>query len=386
MRRRQKERGVALIMVLLVITLLMILVLEFTYTVQVETHISRNALNSLQATYLARSGINLLAGALVEDKDRQVDPGEEDAWRLYAANGCQTLPPEKPSFWQPGWQLCGRIVDESGKVNVNFSRPSPPAQQQAGQTGQAGQAQDKECKPSQPAASPYCWRDIIAKLTAGRAGVEEEVVRQAIDEYWTSAVPQAKVGQAAQLVAPEFGSLEDVATAVPLLRDRHIFDSVRSVLTAIPVGSSNNKNARRLNFMTAPAPVLEAVLSVAQADEGAVGEIVARRREDTSPKNCGELLQSVTGNKAGLLNLCGLTSNLFRIEASAVANGVGKTVRALVLRTNDGPPVPGTPGERAWRLTYLDWAKESGIGAAVEAANDEGEGLEAENNSANNDN
>ena len=58
------ERGIALLIVLLAITLLTIVVIEFTDAAQVETHLALSARNALQATYLARSGVNV-AEALV---------------------------------------------------------------------------------------------------------------------------------------------------------------------------------------------------------------------------------------------------------------------------------------------------------------------------------
>jgi len=367
-QNRSGERGIALIMVLLVITLMMIIVLEFTYTVQVESHISRNALNSLQATYLARSGINILAGALIQDEDRNIDPGEKDKWRYFALGPCQNIL-ENETWVPPNWQLCGRIVDESGKVNVNFSRPNPP--------NPNATQQDHDCKPNTPASSPFCWRDIIAKIAGGK-GLDEEALKQAIDDYWFTAVAPAKVGQPAQLVAPEFGSLEDVAASFPLLQDRTLFDGLRNYVTAQPV--SNAKGKRQLNVNTVPATVLHAILSVTGNDESLVPDIIAHRKE-APYKNAGEAFEGMTGNKAGLLQLFGTQSDTFRIEASAVVNGVGKTIRALVLR-QPGTPLPGQPPDQpSWHLIYLDWAKESGISAARDAQRDNPEGLEGESNS-----
>src|SRR5256885_1549174 len=92
--RRDSQRGIALIIVLLVVALLTILIVEFTYSVQVESHIARNSLSALQASYLARSGINILAGALTMDNSPRVDPDEQDiaSWGSFALKGCSPLP------------------------------------------------------------------------------------------------------------------------------------------------------------------------------------------------------------------------------------------------------------------------------------------------------
>ncbi len=79
--RRRDESGIALLVVLLTITLLTIVVLEFTDYAQVETNHALSARNALQATYLARSGINV-AEALVS-YDGAISPGsdgEQDLW------------------------------------------------------------------------------------------------------------------------------------------------------------------------------------------------------------------------------------------------------------------------------------------------------------------
>ena len=373
---RDGERGIALIMVLLVVTLLTILVMEFTYTVEVESHISRNSLNALQATYLARSGINILAGALIEDDDPTVDPGEDDKWRYFALGPCQNILENEISV-PPTWKLCGRIVDESGKVNVNFSRPPAQSVVQKNQ-GQAQGQPTNECKPNTPGTASYCWRDVLVQLASG-SGLDTNVLKDALDSYWASP-PPPKLGQPALVVADEFDSLEDVAASFPALQDRSVFDGLRKHVTALRTAQTAAAQKKTLNINTVPANVLQAIFTVMEIDEGAVGDIIARRTEAPF-KNPGEAFQSID-NKAGALQMFGVKSNLFRLEASAVVNGVGKTVRVLVRRDSIPPPKNSPDGTAGYRITFLDWQKESGVGAARDAAADEEQGLEAGGNSA----
>lgn len=363
------ERGVALIIVLLVVTLLTILVVEFTYTVQVESHISRNSLNSLQATYLARSGINILAGALVMDEDdpANVDPAAEDGWLGFVNKGCVPLTEldEANKWFPPNWDLCVRIVDESGKINVNFTRPA----------GRPNPNLPQECVPNNQATLHLCWTEALERLGA-QAGLPEGSMQELTD-YWYAGAPQQTLGQAAQVLAPEFGALEDVAAAFPPLQNRTVFDSMRNYVSAMPATNQQ----RQVNVNTAPLPVLTAILE----DEGIAQDIIARRKEEPFT-NAAEALQGLDGGNLVARRMFTTRSNVFRLEAVAVVNGVGKTVRALVqrerARTSGAGSIAGAPV--SWRVTYLDWQKESGIKAARDAdADAQAEGLEGNDNSAN---
>jgi general secretion pathway protein K len=66
-RTGSNESGIALLIVLLAITLLTIVVIEFTDAAQVETHLALSTRNALQATYLARSGVNVGEALVIYD-------------------------------------------------------------------------------------------------------------------------------------------------------------------------------------------------------------------------------------------------------------------------------------------------------------------------------
>jgi general secretion pathway protein K len=342
---RRGERGLALVMVLLVVTLLTILVLEFTYTVRVESHISRNSLNSLQATYLARSGINILAGALKDDDTPNVDPHGDDGWGYFAQGICQNIL-ENEEALPPSWVLFGRIIDESGKINVNFTRPAtlspnPP----------------EECVPNNATTHHLCWLDALERLAIS-LGVPDAVVEEMtiqLEDYWVQNAIQPASGPVRQ-PAPQFTSLEDVAAALPALRDRMIFDRLQEYVTAIS-GVAQAGASRRVNCNTAPREVLEAIMDDAQAAD----EVIAQRAESPfeSAANCGAQGQ-------GVQNMFNVSSNTFRIESVAVVNGVGRTIRALLRRQR--APQGGTQGLGgegvSWSVTYLDWQKEGGASNA----------------------
>lgn len=338
-RHQRGQRGIALIITLLVVTLLSILVVEFTYSVQVESHISRNSLNALQAAYLARSGINILAGALMVDNSPNVDPDEEDkqdGWGAFAAQDCSPLPAlELPR----SWHLCVRIVDESGKININRTKPLVPLR--------ANQTAPTDCRNG----NEVCWLDALQRLLANQGLEDAEAVRNEIKEFWDTVQAHSTAGRAA--LPFDFGSVEDVSAAFPRLRTQAVFRTLRDFAAALPA----HRFRQGVNINTAPPEVLNALID----DPGIVDNILATREEKAFDNVAQVFAQSGVASDPGRLqNMFTTKSMIFRLESSAVVNGIGKTIRALAQR-DQSPPRPGAaPGTRGWRLTFLDWQKEGG--------------------------
>lgn len=107
MRKRESEKGMALVLTLVVITILAVLVLEFNYLMRVEAEISGNYRDSLKAYYLANSGVNFAYLLLRDDEDLSCDYLEED-WAL-----------AKPPLAMEEGAVTFQIIDECGKINVN---------------------------------------------------------------------------------------------------------------------------------------------------------------------------------------------------------------------------------------------------------------------------
>lgn len=365
---RPAERGIALVMAILVVTLLAILVVEFTYSTQVESHMARNSLGALQAGYLARSGINILAGALTDDNSPRVDPDEEDlqGWGSFAGYGCSPLPSlELP----PYWRLCVRIVDESGKINVNWTRPRglPGGQQSPPEaSGELEQCQNESC-----------WVESLRALFAAH-GVDESVATD-IADYWLNEVPEPEPGQPAPLFAPEFASLEDAVARFSPLRAPEAFTAVRDFIAGLP--ASGGGAVRGVNVNTAPVEVLSAIL---RDYPDTVARILSEREEQPYASTA-QALAEVTN--PSVKKQFDVRSAYFRLEASAMVNGIGRTVRAFV-RRDMAPPGPNTvPGTVPWKLTFLDWQKEGGAALFAHAGDDVWGGpgdLDAEANSGNN--
>ncbi|GIW39546.1 MAG: hypothetical protein KatS3mg076_0123 [Candidatus Binatia bacterium] len=345
----------ALVATLLVVTLLTILVVEFTYSIQVESQLARNSLSSLQASYLARSGINILAGALVVDETPTEDPSLEDleGWGSFVLRGCSPLPAlELP----PYWELCVRIVDESGKLNVNNTKPLRVTDLEA-----------TECQ----FGNHVCWREALRRLVAPAAGEEfAEELDARLAEYWEANFVEEEPGRP-PTPPRDFDSIQDFAAAFPdLWENRDGYRVLKEFATALPLRGSRRTP---VNVNSAPAEVLQAILD----DPAVVDEILARQKEE--PFRSGELPEGVEPSMRPLL---GTSSSLFRLEASASVNGVGKTIRTLARRLPSPRRAQGGP---AWELVFVDWHKEGGVRLFREAAEaelgPEGEGLVSPENS-----
>jgi len=104
----KEEKGFALILTLMVIGILAVLVIEFNYLMRVEASIAGNYRRNLQALYLAKAGVNLAV-----DLIREEDENKE-------ADGIISELPYSGSVMLGEGEVRLKIVDESGKININY--------------------------------------------------------------------------------------------------------------------------------------------------------------------------------------------------------------------------------------------------------------------------
>lgn len=105
---RKSQRGIALILTLLITAILVTLIVEMNYSTQVDVRIAGNLRNDLQASYLAKSGINIAISYLKYDaQNTETDDLTEDWAKSY--------PPI------PVGEGFVKVVieDESAKININ---------------------------------------------------------------------------------------------------------------------------------------------------------------------------------------------------------------------------------------------------------------------------
>jgi type II secretory pathway component PulK len=391
---KNDERGVALVIVLTIVALLTIIVMEFTYTVQLDQHRARNALNALQARLLARSGINLAEAFLARDAEPKYDAFSED-WYLNLQEFCSdTIEIE------PGMRVKCDVEDESGKININKTRPSRQSQL-AAQAGGKNNAPDAYL------------RDAI-ECIFGCYNVPVNEIGDQLREYWEQSPPSTDAASSTSSTSgnvpmPDFGSLEDFAAQFHIPTAN--LDKLRRVLTAQPANRLS-----RININTAPEAVLNAVIigypctcgggtstngdSSADATGlsgtmsstspggdtssssgggdagGVIQEILSRQRDPDQPfDNQGavsQVMASLDADRRGAMSqLFGVTSSYYRLQASALTNtdpsgegtgGIGQTLSALVRRTK--APVSNASAtdtqDIQWTFRLMDWQREAG--------------------------
>ncbi len=359
----RNQDGIALVITLLVVALLTIIVIEFTYSVEVDQHMARNALNGLQATLLARSGINLGEAFLLHDYDPTVDAYTEDWGNLDELNSVFVLP--------DNMRLRVQIIDESGKLNINMTRPA--------NLNQIRQAQQTTGAQAQQTVLPFqSWTTALGLLIQARGG--DPQVLDNLTMYWGAALealasgqlgpattpgvptpvltPGAQVNQVATL---DFPSLDDAAV-VPGFTPA-LIRQLRQVVTALPANRQP-----RINANTAPREVLAAVLG----DGGVADNIISQRQEQgLKEADLNQLLAPLRADPATRFagTMLGVKSSYFLIRASGIVNpnpvtgrgGISRSASMLVMRGMRAGVVPNAPaGTPRWTLTQLDWQKEGG--------------------------
>ena len=336
------QRGIALIVTLLVVALLTISVVEFTYSVIVDQQLVHNALSSMQAQLLARAGINFGEALLARDTNQPPADWYFEDWAH----------PDVTSIIQldPGDRLEVRVLDESGKININRTRPplgapTPP--------------------PGQPNLSPDAFlRDALKRLF--EANEVDVQIPDRLRDYWAQTLPP-QPGQQQPQPVDDFRSVEDFGAMFGIPASK--LTKLRRYITAIPTNLAlgGRQSAARININTAPGMVLAAVIN----DAGRVQAILQRQGAE-QPIQSGDLNGIMQGiqYQAQIVPLFGFTSSLFRVCASAEIGGdptglrpggVGQTVVALVTRQPlAGVPANAPAGVPRWTLTPLDWQKRGG--------------------------
>ncbi|MEB2283969.1 MAG: hypothetical protein B6D46_01655 [Polyangiaceae bacterium UTPRO1] len=325
MKRRgvaKDESGIALLVVLLAITLLTIVVIELTDEVQVETHLALSARNALQATYLARSGVNV--GEALVSVDAMISPGRDAADDFWAR-------PYPPLPIGDGTATF-RVRDEARFLNVNDLVGTNPEERFAR------------------------FRRLfnvlgidLAVLAAIRDWIDQDN-----DPFLSP--PGAEQPYYLGLRPPVIVRNGPLVTLRELLLVRGVTPTVlgrlEGFVTVLPPGST------KVNINTASAEVLYALSDELLADPGVVDRLIATR--DTAPfTDAAEACANVTGLDRALANckqnaLITTNSDYFRIEGVGEVDQVRRGIVEVVKRSGKRVTrVSWTPSNANLALTSL---------------------------------
>ncbi len=303
-RGRIHERGVALVTTLLAVTLLTIAVVEFAYSSQVDYHLAYNALRSLQAASLARSGVNLAIGVLKKDGGSVSNIDSlGDLW-------ARPLPPLPVG---EGMVLV-RVTDEQGKLNLNALRT-----------------------PS--GTIDLAWKGVAERLFVIR-GVDPALLDPILDWLDANDAPEPRGAERdhyAHLTPPTTPRNGLFLTEGELGRVKGMTARVRArlsdVVTVLPTSS-------RINVNTAPADVLSALFP--EVDQQLLEQFLATRGETPVPG--ANELKSRLGLPPDPRNdqMIAVRSDFFTIVALATVEPVSQALTVRVQR-------------RARTVTPLSW-------------------------------
>jgi general secretion pathway protein K len=314
--RNDDQSGIALLIVLLTITLLTIVVIEFTDFTQVETHLAFSARNALQATYLARSGVNVAEALVIVDQ--QITPGNDSLQDVWAK-------PFPPLPIGDG-TVAFRVRDEARFLNLNdmFSKD--------------GYKLDDKV-------------EVFTRLFTV-LGIDQRILMAIVDWIDSNQDPEVTPPGAEQpyylgLTPPQNVRNGPLLTLRELLLVRGVTPTVlarlESFVTVLP------PYGLRVNINTAPAEVLYALSEGMLADPGVVDRLIASRDTEAFTSVSQTSLAAVTGLPDALLTNAAFLrpdSNYFRIEAVGEINDVRRGIVELVKR--DGK-----------RLTRVTWTPSS---------------------------
>jgi general secretion pathway protein K len=290
------EHGAALVTVLLAVTLLMVVVVEFTYSAQVDHHLTYNAVKALQATYLARSGVNLAMLVLKQDTQNSSIDSLGDDW-------ARALPPLPAG---EGMVLV-RVNDEQGKLNLNALRNA------------SGTINSR-------------WREVAERLFELQdldPGLLDPLLdwldnddfpepRGAEKAHYLSLTPPYVPRNGPLLTLGELGRIEGFAPAIRARLDE--------VVTVLP------SNSTKINVNTAPLAVLTALFPA--VDQAALEEFLKSRVETPArgPSDLRERLGFNPRAAVEALTLVDVRSEFFAIRALATVASISQGLTVIVQR------------------------------------------------------
>lgn len=286
--------GAALVTVLLAITLLTVVVVEFAYSAKVNYHLAYNTWRTLQATSLARSGVNFATLTLKRDREQSAIDALGEDW-------ARVLPPMPIG----DGVVVVRAIDEQSKVNLNALR-------NANGTIKA------------------TWRDVTERLFQLR-GLDPGLLDPLLDwldsddfpeprgaerPYYLGLTPAISPRNGLLLTSGELGR---IAGFTPAVRTR-----LDEVITVLPDHNT------RVNVNTAPAEVLLALFP--EVEQDALQQFIDSRVENPARGTSDARKRLGLALRVEGLRLISVRSEFFAVHARATMAPISQALAVVVHR------------------------------------------------------
>ena len=292
---RKSQTGVALILTLLITAILVTLVVETNYSTQVDLRIAGNLRNDLQASYLAKSGVNIAISYLKYDlQNTETDNLTEDWAKSY------------PPLPIGEGYVKVFVEDENAKINLN------------------------EAVMEEGKIDPKIY-DALSILFQ-RTEVDMEILNSLIDWIDPDDEPQPEGAEDYY-----YGSLDPpyeckngpLDTLSELLMIKGVTDEIYGKVSAYLTIYSNGV----ININTASKEVL--VCLDDEIDE-AIAEGIIQYREEKPFDTKEELKEVVEDEVYGRIqSIIDVKSNAFSVASTGQVERVEKVVRAVIDREGD---------------------------------------------------
>ena len=322
------RRGIAMIIVLMVVTVLTVLILDLHQSVRIHFYIATNLVDGIKASYLVRSGVQVAAGALLNDiQDNNVDHWHEDWYDFLGKLGMPGIPISNDET------LLMQINDESGRFNLNNLIGRTGAANTKNVEILANLLQNEELDPQ------------IANAIADYIDADEETLDG-------NGMENSVYGYDAMTDGPKsknsrFDSIQEVRLVAGVTDD--VWAKIEPLVT-IYGDPKMNLNTVSVKVMKAVIKTVDPNADPAVADKidqwrktSAAGEgdnafaaLTSGEGNYFKPK---EMLKVLTGDigmepklAAGFVRYFGVTSHFFRVDTTALVRGVQKNAVGIIFR------------------------------------------------------
>jgi general secretion pathway protein K len=319
----------ALVLTLLIVTLVAVIVLDINYLMRVDVHAAANFRDGVRSYYLAKGGITLTREVFSRNLQELAE-----LKKTLLSGGSQTLP-------LGDGEVTVRIVDETGKINLNALVIEAASAQQTPKAGAQLPVGQPTVDPQ--AANPWIqitqdlfqrlgidpllvgaiidWLDID-DIPTGAGGAESNYYRGLERPYTTRNGPMETIAEL-RLIR---GFSDDVLLKLGARRVGGVMDPATSLyVTVLPLPQGGGW---RVNLNTAP-PLL---LSSLTREVGDYAELLVQRRNQGRIEKITDLqLLGITGEALQDFQRLGvLDPAYYSIEARGSVGEMAKQVTALI--------------------------------------------------------